>query len=450
MTCRLCCLAFLASLVPAAAGFGGSRIEVEFTPSGFGSIEMGQVVKADSQTIFSGGGYQTEHLLIQRFFTGLHLKMSYEGLPVTTNMGVELKSFNETPRKNIVFEDNGLGVRFFYFFYLTHLDFLYSKSESFNLGIGYFPVKYNPDARNLGEYLFRSGTYPQYLTTNFDYALARVTGINAYGTLWGGLNYKALLTVNTEGATIGDLNLSFLASGSLVDKFIDLGGGISFCNIVSANSRHTRPPIEDLLGNQAAMYIDNNGDTATYTFRGTKFMARVAFDPKALFPSDIFGSEDLRLFAEMAILGLRNYPASIDTSSMGTEYDNILRRLPVMFGFNVPTFKLLDVLCVQGQWFGSRYPNDATPYVLNGLPVPVSSKWHDGNNLIYPDSTRDNWKWSVYAKKTIFDHFFIVGQIASDHLRWDKFDYGAQAYMLSESLTRPDQFYYVLKCGFSF
>ena len=121
-----------------------------------------------------------------------------------------------------------------------------------------------------------------------------------------------------------------------------------------------------------------------------------------------------------------------------------------MFGINVPTFKLLDVLSVQWQWFGSRYPNDATTYVLDGLPTPVSSIWASSGSSTYPDSTKDNWKWCVYAKKTLFDHFFIVGQVASDHLHWDKFDYGTQAYMLSEALTKPNRIYYVLKLGYGF
>lgn len=441
--------ALLAALALAAAGFG-DEIKFKLTPSGFGSYEVGQIMEADSLTIFTGGGYQVTHLLFQRLFTGLNLQVSYDGLPVTTNIGVELKSFTETPRKNVVFDDNGLGVRFFYFFYLTRMDFVYSADEAFNVGVGYFPIKYNDDARNLGEYLFRSGTYPQYLTTNFDFAAARVAGINAYGSLFGCFNYKALLTVNTEGVTMGDLNFSVLSSISLLNKFIDIGGGISFCNFFSANSRHTRPSIGDVQGNSAAMYIDKDGDTATYTFAGTKLMGRLSIDPKALFSSDFFGKEDLKLYTEVAFLGLRNYPVSLDTSSMGTRYDDLLKRMPVMFGFNFPTFKLLDVLSVQGQWFGSMYPNDATNYVLYGLPTPVSTKWHDGSKCIYPDSTNDDWKWSVYAKKTLFDHFFVVGQIASDHLRWDKFDYGAQAYMLSEALTQTKHKYYVVKVGYCF
>jgi hypothetical protein len=437
------------ALVFAFTGFGEEG-GVKLTPSGFGSYEVGQIVQADSLTIFTGGNYQVEHLLFQRSFVGLNLEMSYDPIPVTTNIGVELKSFTETPRKNKVFDDNGLGVRFFYFFYLTRMDFNYAVSEAFNIDVGYFPVKYNDNARNLGEYLFRSGTYPQYLTTNFDFAAARVTGINIHGTLLDALGYKALLTINTEGATMGDLNFSLLASGSLFDKFIDLGAGISFCNFFSANSRHTRPPLQDVQGNQAALYIDDKGDTATYTFAGTKLMGRLSVDPKALIPIDILGKEDLKLYAEAAVLGLKNYPVSIDTSSLGTRYDDILKRIPIMFGINFPAFNLLDVISLQAQWFGSPYPNDATNYVLYGLPTPISTKWSDGSKAIYPDSTRDNWKWSIYAKKTLAGHFHVVGQVASDHLRWDKCDYGAQAYMLSEALTQTRHKYFVVKFGYSF
>lgn len=446
---RLGLLAVCGVLTMAGMSFGEEG-GVKLTPTGFASYEIGQIVQADSMTIFTGGGWQTKHLLFQRSFVGMNIKGTYDPLPVSTNIGVVLKSFTETPRKQIVSEDLGLGVRFFYFFFLTQADFVYSPSEAFNLGIGFFPIKYNENARNLGEYLFRSGTYPQYLTTNFDFAGSRVTGLNVYGTLFGGLDYKALLTINTEGATMGDLNLTGIASYSPPNKLINIGAGVSFCSILSANSRHTHPIKSDIQGNRADMYIDDNGDTATYTFAGTKLMAQVSIDPKALFPSEIFGKEDLKLYSEAAILGVKNYPVSIDTSSLGTRYDDIMKRMPIMFGFNFPTFKILDVLSLEAQWFGSKYPNDATEYVLYGIPVPVSTKWSDGNNLIYPDSTRDNWKWSIYAKKTLAGHFNIVFQIASDHMRWDKCSYGDQAYMMSEALTQTRHKYFVMKLGYNF
>jgi hypothetical protein len=435
-------------VIPAFVGLGyGEENKVTLTPTGYASYEVGQIVKANPQTT-QALEFQTEHLLYQKSFVGFNLLASYAPLPITTNIGVELKSFNETPRKSVVAGDNGLAVRFFYFFYLTHADFIYSKSEGFNLDVGYFPIKYDDNARNLGEYLFRSGTYPQYLITNFDFAAARVTGINAFGTLFDNLNYKALLTINTEGATMGDLNLTGIASYSLFNKFLDLGGGVSFCSFLSANSNHTRPPRNE-ADNKTDWYIDN-GDTNTYTFAGTKLMGRLSIDPKALFPSNIFGKEDLKLYAEAAILGVKNYPVSIDTSTLGTRYDDVGKRIPIMFGVNVPTFKFLDVLSLEAEWFGSPYPNDMTTFVVNGIPTSTSSKWGNGNGSFYADSTADNWKWSMYAKKTFAGHFNAVVQVASDHYRWDKFGYQDQANMLSEALTQPRHFYYVAKLGYCF
>lgn len=450
----ICALAATLGMVMLTAPIAGEEGGVKLTPSGYGSYEVGQILEANPNTI-SGLGYQTNNLLFQKSFIGLNLKATYNPLPIETNIGVELKSFTETPRKKIVSEDGGTAVRFYYFFYLTRLDFIYSFGKAFNVDIGYFPVKYNENSRNLGEYLFRSGTYPQYLTTNFDFAAARVTGINTYGTLIDNFTYQTLLTLNTEGATMGDLNFTGIAFCSLLNKFLDIGAGFSLCSFFSANSNHTHPPKEE-MSNPAGRYIDENGDTATYTFAGTKLMGRLSIDPKALFSNSLFGEQDLKLYTEAAVLGITDYPVSVgdgiaqDTSSLATRYDDITKRIPIMFGFNFPAFNILDVLSIELQWFGSNYPNDLTNYVLWGNPVAISRKWDGGGYSTYTDTTRDNWKWSVYAKKTLAGHFHIIGQIASDHLRWDKFDYKAQADMLSDALTQTRHKYYVIKLGYGF
>ena len=439
-------------MVDTGIGFGEDETgqsTVKLTPTGFASYEIGQVVKANPQTPPSRD-FQTDHLLFQKSFVGFNLLTSYDPLPISTNIGVELKSFTETPRSTLVSGDLGTAVRFFYFFYLSRADFIYSHSEGFNLDVGYFPIKYDDNARNLGEYLFRSGTYPQYLITNFDFAAARVTGINAFGTLFSNFNYKTLLTINTEGATMGDLNFTGIASYAVLNKFLEFGGGFSFCSFISANPNHTHPPKND-VNNLADWYVVNNKDTATYTFAGTKLMGRLSIDPKAFFPSDILGKEDLKLYAEAAILGVKSYPVSVDTSSLATRYDDIAKRIPIMFGVNVPTFKLLDVLSLEAEWFGSPYPNDMTNYVVWGNPSSISRKWIGGNgSSIYADSTANNWKWSIYAKKTLAGHFNIVFQVASDHYRWEKYGYSDQTLMLTEALTQPRHFYYVGKLGYSF
>ena len=40
------------------------------------------------------------------------------------------------------------------------------NTAKLGLEVGYFPFKYNPDTRNLGEYLIRCGAYPPYIVTN--------------------------------------------------------------------------------------------------------------------------------------------------------------------------------------------------------------------------------------------------------------------------------------------
>jgi hypothetical protein len=327
----------------AGTGFG-EGVDAKLTPTGFASYEVGQVVESNPLTTRDAEFYQNNHLLFQKAFVGFNLQASYEPLPITTNIGVELKSFTETPRTLAVADNLGVGVRIFYFFYLTRADFNYSPNPAFNLGVGYFPIKYNDDARNLGEYLFRSGTYPQFLITNFDFAATRVAGVNVYGTLFDNLNYKAILTINTENATMGDLNLSGLASYSILNKLLDIGAGVSFSSIIAANTDHTHPSKEKMK-NRTDWYVDKNGDTSTYTFAGTKLMGRISIDPKVLFPTDLFGKNDLKLYAEAAVLGVKNYPVSmgadsaIDTSSLATRYDNIMKRIPDHVRHQYPDFQ---------------------------------------------------------------------------------------------------------------
>ena len=64
-------------------------------------------------------------------------------------------------------------------------------------------------------------------------------------------------------------------------------------------------------------------------------MARVCFDFKKFFNTNIFGDQDLKLYCEAAILGVKDYKLY---------YNNLVQRIPVMVGFNVPAFKILDLI----------------------------------------------------------------------------------------------------------
>jgi hypothetical protein len=430
------CISALAWL---SLGFGQEG-GVKVTTTGYAAMEEGQIVKAG--TMFNPQwNPKTNHIWVQKFYVGFNLQSKLDPLPIEGNVGIAMKVFNETPKYEMVF-DFGQGSRLWYLTYLNRADLLYTahNTENMNLQfeIGYFPIKYNNDVRNLGEYLFRSGTYPQYLISNFDFPAARVAGLLLKGTFFNNLHLNMLANVNTEWANLGDLNLTGILSYNIANA-VEIGGGISLCSIISADMARTQPE-----------YTDNgyqkNGDTAYYTFAGTKVMGRLSIDPKIFINTDVFGKEDLKVYSEAALLGLKNYPVSLDSF---TRYDDITKRIPVMFGFNFPTFKIFDVLSLEWEWFGCVYPNDLGPIIADGKPLALQ-KNNRQLGYVYTDSSRDNWKWSLYGKKTFFNFFNVTFQFANDHLRWETMDYNRQTTKTEEALRQMGQWYWTAKFGYCF
>jgi hypothetical protein len=188
-------------------------------------------------------------------------------------------------------------------------------------------------------------------------------------------------------------------------------------------------------------------------------MGRISFDPKGLLSGsavNIFGKEDCKIFAEAAILGTTDYTAykyrdprngdsTIILDSLRNYYSKLKDRVPVMFGMNFPAFKLLDVVSIQGEWYGWPY-TDALYYQTkagqNATPVPIYL------NYSRDDYKKDNWKWSVYFKKTLFQHFSIIGQLARDHSHHDSY------YEIlkddNEVFTRPNEWGWWLKLQYNF
>ena len=91
-----------------------------------------------------------------------------------------------------------------------------------------------------------------------------------------------------------------------------------------------------------------------------------------------------------------------------------------MVGFNFPAFRLLDNLSLEVEWYGAKFRDDLWRYQtgrsLYPSPLPVSNG--DVRNIdVESNQKRDNWKWSLYAAKTIRNHFKISAQVANDHFR---------------------------------
>jgi hypothetical protein len=110
-----------------------------------------------------------------------------------------------------------------------------------------------------------------------------------------------------------------------------------------------------------------------------------------------------------AILGLKNYPADSMNNTCG--YDKTGRKVPVLLGFSLPAFKLLDVVALEAEWYDCRYPNSYQKVAvgLDGLPLPAGL----ARNRSAGDYRNDPWRWSVYPSKTITRVSFI-SQFARD------------------------------------
>lgn len=237
-----------------------------------------------------------------------------------------------------------------------------------------------------------------------------------------------------------DLTASWLPTIA-IGSFAELGGGISLCRIIQNNSTLTQKEIA------VNMYLENKrlstagdtiGDTAYYSFKGTKLMGRFSIDPKRFLWSGFRSrckAEDGKVFAEIAVLGVEN---------QGDYYQKIIERIPVMFGINIPTFGVLSVLSCQFEYYETPYPNDygtQLRYAQEGIPIPTTGQ---GDYTVAKGSYKhDNWKWSVYARRFFGNNFALVGQVSRDHWRTNTFDKSYKE--TEEALTSPKDWYWAIK-----
>jgi hypothetical protein len=429
-------LAFLSAFAWATlvgAVYAEGKLPFDLKPTCNASLELGDIVKGYNKNVGP-----LDNCWMEKTIIGLGVQAVFRSVD-TLRVAAEMKMFNEYPRYEL-----GASRRLYHYPYVREAQVIHNfiNKDIVKLigGIGYFPYKYNDNVRNLGEYLFRSTAYPQTLTTEFDKPYERLLGGYMTTTLFNQFSCDVLISSNQEYMAVHDINVSILGDWK-PGRILEIGAGVSFGGLLSADSKTTTPK-----NNISSAYIDTvNGkpDTQFYTFAGTKLMARMSFDPKLLFTSDCFGENDLRIYAEAALLGTDNYPRAFKSPVW---YMNPLQRIPVMGGINVPTFKLLDVLSLEAEWWGNPYPNSQQGIVIDGLPLPFTSGTATiKDSLIYK---HDNLKWSIYAKKTFADHYSITIQAASDHMRSFALDWNRQDW--EESLRGPDNWCFIVKLGAKF
>lgn len=334
----------------------------------------------------------------------------------------------------------------------------------YEFGFGYFPYRINPDVKNLGEYLFRTGTYPLYVLNNFNRPYSRLLGLRSSFTILKSTKLDVLLTSSTMVPPLADFSLSFIGRYNLLD-IVDAGVGVTFANLFPVDESLTTP-----TDNIATRYFDANGDTAYYTFKGVKPTAKVSFDPKPLIAmltkADLFNENDLRIYGEVCVSGWKNYK-NYDTSVIGqaqSYFEDRADRTVAMFGINVPSiFKPIgrlcdalnfplpfldsmdfDVLSFEYEYLPNKYANSTFNMLGNkSKPVPQPNIFpSSGDEKVHP------WYWTIYAKKSFLQHFAIIAQFARDHMRPINNDPSYQ--YVEEVLERKDDWWWNIRLNVSY
>jgi hypothetical protein len=414
------------------------------------SIDVGQIVKgtlweegqaegkADGQVLSRTGIWLTES---GTYNDRLEIRLTLGGLFFT--MLPEKPGNSQTRRVNF---GGGIGqAQAIYTF--GDLD-----NPSATLQFGLFPHKYGESA-NLGEYLFRSGAYPGYLTTG-GWALMQSASYLAQGVrlnvpmLDNTLSHDFMLYMERDINPAHDISPGYMVTYRPV-SFLELGAGavwqhglpLKSDKILTPKSatenRFSKSTGRPITGDTSAVNPCRDGDDSDcdyYSFKGFKTMARASLDLGNLFGFEAAQTGDFKLYTEIALLGVENVDEYI--------YNDRMERMPVMAGVVLPTFGLLDRLSVEGEYRKTRFPNSIGNALGQALPLPM-----DQNTPAYDYTEKKTYvKWTAYARRSLIEGVTLHAQAANDHLR----SYGT---VFANPAHRPtternSDWYYVLRLEF--
>ena len=409
---------------------------------GFGWANFGQIVNSSG---YNHPEFSWRHTWVENAFIGFKAGAALSPrLSGAIEMGFNLSPALPKPTDPATVEMLMLDFYVKLFTYLTEANFCFTpwprEHAPLALTIGQFKYRANPYVHNLGEYLLRGTVYPGLLVSGNDKLFYHsLLGAWAHSEALFPLMQDLLVFSELDFKPYYDFSLAYVASAKIA-SIIDIGAGVNFYRLIPVENRLTNP--DDHIARAKGQYrlysyIDTAaGDTAFYSHRGIKLMARLALDFKPIFSTDIFGENDLVLYSEAALIGVKNYPVY---------YDTLAHRIPVMVGLNVPTFKLLDRLSVEVEWYGFRYLNDYINTRDHMSPVPKQPDISDSTF----DPAADDWKWSVKASRIFQLHFVIEASAANDHSRYSVLNPYFEEQTFT-AFTSPDNWYFNLKFGFMF
>lgn len=411
----------LITTVPVA---GADEKESATKFSGYTFIETGEVMKGQGKLesydhrwmesacigIFSSTRID-EHLMVLAGFEAL--------------LGYPFNVYAEQGPANVAFRKTINS------FWVSRGEGLYTFGDTANTSLqieaGYFPYKYNNEVRNLGEYLFRTYCYPPVMINQFDRTFTELLGFRIGNTLSGILHHDLIFYSETKLYPYNDFSLAYLADLKIpkvgtIPQFITLGGGINLYRLIPVRGDLTTPkkialPYNLYQYDTVSTYYDSLTqstvpviDDKWYSYAGTKVMGRATIDFKGVLPEAVtylLGPEDLKLYGEVAVLGWKNYPNVLPGGDLALNYgyEKRYQRTPFTVGFNIPTFKILDLLNTEIEYLNSPYYNSIVGPFFKMSPIPTSDVYE-----------HERLKWSVYLKKTIGQRMIISAQVANDHI----------------------------------
>jgi hypothetical protein len=282
---------------------------------------------------------------------------------------------------------------------------------------GLYDFKYNPDSRNLGEYLLRSEAYPTILESSQGKDLLadshnRIAGVQYARQESHIFRHTTLLYAEMFSQPVYDLTLAYISTFGT--EKMNVGLGVAWARFVKLSSEDSNTT----LPADRHEYIKNSGLTTEALKFSLRARAEIVSLPR---------NERLVLYGEAALLG-------IDSDTL--YYDNFMERVPVMVGVSLPTAGLLTSLSVEVEYLKNPYGDRRYEVRYAPTPLPVLDDYSEK-----PNYTKDDVRWSVQAHKSLNKWLDFKVRVASDHLRLRSWD---GDYDVTSPMTKTTRDWYFL------
>jgi hypothetical protein len=128
--------------------------------------------------------------------------------------------------------------------------------------------------------------------------------------------------------------------------------------------------------------------------------------------------------------------------------------MPMMLGVNLPTFKLVDKMSFEMEYYNTDFRNSIEEVYERTLPVPgtiggvaTPSRQNYVDSLNTKRKMRDKVKWTFWMQKEITAGLGATFQVASDHFRPMNFNLKPSY----EPVTQTwNDWYYMFRVNFGF